>query len=285
MRRSTLTPSAVSLYLPQFFIGFFFIAAAYLKATEGLFGPSTVSLEGILEGWKLAFMPDFYFPFADHVLIPYANYFAVIVIILQGAVGVLLIANRHVRIAGALLFFVQLNIYLATYDQLELRVFNSQAMLLGIYFFARSDMNGTVWKLFTYALVLIGLVHLYGRYLWFGDPWTTAYFWQRQHFSAYVMSAWPGLKYFTLWLTAGTAGPFLWASSWWLKLALLLGMLTRYRLQAGTAWLVYVTMITLVWLNAFSCEGVFWVLTMFMWVAHEHHLQKASSAPPTSYLP
>lgn len=286
MKNNALTPQAIAQYFPQFFLGFFFLSAAYIKATEGFFGAHSLSLGWILEGWKSVshFMPTFYVGFADAVVIPYANTFAIIVIVLQALVGVLLIANRYVSLAGALLFFLQFNIYLATYNQLELRVFNSLAMLLGIYFFARPVMRGKVWMLMTYAIVLIGLLHLYGRLTLFGDPWTSAYFWQREHFSAYVMSAWPGLKYFSLWLTSGKFGPVLWASAWWIKLFLILGMLTRYRLQAGIGWFIFVTLITMIWLNAFSCEGVFWVLTMFLWVTHEHYLQKEASLIPRSLV-
>lgn len=278
MSKKNMTPEVVSLYLPQFFVGFFFIAAAYLKATESFFGAKTATLASILEGWKNVshFMPQFYYGFADAVLIPYANVFAIIVIVVQAIVGVLLIGNRQVRLAGALLFFLQLNIFLATYNQLELRVFNSQAMLLGLYFFARPDMRGTLWRLMTFAFVSIGLQHLYGRYIMFGDAWPAAYSWQREHFSAYIMSAWPGLKFATLWLTSGTSGPLLWASAWWIKLVLVLGMLTPYRLQSGIALLLWMVLATLVWLSAFSCEGVFWVLTLYVWVMHEHHLHKNS---------
>ena len=287
MNNKSLTPEAVSVYFPQFFLGFFFLAAAYIKATEGLFGPHPSSLAWILEGWKSTshFMPSFYFGFADAVLIPHANFFAITVIVIQALVGMLLVSNRFVRLAGALLFFVQFNIFLATYNQLELRVFNGQAMLIGIYFFARSDMRSLLWTLMTYSLVLIGLVHLYGRFVLFGDAWMQSYYWQRPHFSAYVMSAWPGLKYFTLWLTSEPLGPLLWASAWWIKLVLILGMLTRYRLQCGIAWFVFVTVITMTWLNAFSCEGVFWVLTMYLWVTHEHQLQKMTPETPVSLLP
>ncbi len=287
MRSDTLTPQAVARYFPQFFIGFFFVAAAYLKATEGFFGPGSSSLAWIVENWKTTahFMPTFYIPFADAVLIPYADVFAVIIIAIQVTVGVLLLAGRHVRIAGVLLILVHLNIFLAVSNQLELRVFNAQAMLIGMYFFARPVMRGAVWTLMTYAIVLIGLLHLYGRWSLFGDPWTASYFWQRPHFSAYVMSAWPGLKYFTLWLTSGTTGPLLWASAWWIKLVLLLSMLTRYRLQAGILFFVFITITTMVWLNAFSCEGVFWVLTMFLWVTHEHDLQTEVSRTLPASLP
>lgn len=270
-----ITPAAVTRYLPQFLIGFFFIAAAYIKATEGLFGSNKSELGWILQMWKESnFMPHFYYGFADHVLIPYATFFAILVIILQGLVGVLLIGNKYVRLAGALLFFVNLNIFLAVNNQLELRVFNGQAMLMGVYFFAGSEARGKLWTLITMLIVFIGLMHLYGRYFYFGDPWSSAYFWQRKHFSEFVMSAWPGLKYFTLWMTSGKSGPYIWAAAWWIKLALILGLLTRYRLQFGIAWLFFMILITMIWLNAFSCEGVFWVLTLFLWVTREHDLQQ-----------
>jgi hypothetical protein len=278
------TPQAVSTYLPQFFVGLFFLSAAYVKATNGFFGPFPAKLAWDLENWKTSgAMPSFYYPISEHILIPHADSFAVLVIFLQALIGIMLIANKHVRLAGILIFFTQLNIVMAVYNHLELRVLNGQAMLIGIYFFANGEMRGTVWRFVTYALGAIGLLHLYGRYLYFGDPWLTAFFWQRAHFSEYVMSSWPGLKYFTLWLTSGTSGPILWASFWWIKLILILGLFTRYRLQTGIAFLLLMTMITMVWLNVFSCEGVFWVLTMYLWVTHEHDLQRENGTPTTFF--
>lgn len=275
MRSNAITPQAVARYMPQFFIGFFFLAAAYLKATEGLFGPSKSELGWILESWKGSHvMPDFFVWFADSILIPHATFFAIGVILLQGTAGVLLMGNRYVRLAGVMIFFVQLNVFLATNNQLELRVLNAQALLMGVYFFAGEEARGRLWTLMTVLLVFLGLTHLYGRYAYFGDAWPAAYFWQRQHFSEYVMSSWPGLKYFTLWVTSGTSAPYIWAAAWWIKLALVLGLLTRYRLQCGIAWLCFMIPITMIWLNAFSCEGVFWVLTLFLWVTHEHELQR-----------
>ena len=69
------------------------------------------------------------------------------------------------------------------------------------------------------------------------------------------------------------------------QLALAFGLLTRYRLYAGAALLVYMLGVTLVWLNTFSCEGVFWVMILFLWVTHELELQRSSKAPPVSFLP
>jgi hypothetical protein len=284
-RFKKITPEAVYRYLPQFFIGLFFLSAAYLKATEGLFGDFRSPLGAILQHWMNGGLtPDFYKPLV-YLMMPYGDSIAIIVILMQGIAGILLIINRQTRLAGLLLFFVQLNVYFATYYQLELRVLNSQAMLMGVYYFARGDMKGRMWGAFTYALVVVGLMHLAGRVILFHDELLTSFQWQRNHFAAYVMSSWPGLKYFVLWATSGKFGALMWTSFWWIKLCLILGMLSRYRFYAGLGWLVMSFLITLVWLSAFSCEGVFWVLTMFLWVTHEYTLERSTSKPPTSFLP
>lgn len=283
LSKNDLTPRAISRYLPQFFIGLFFLTAAYLKWAQALFGPHRIALDAIFLHWMRNGMPlEWYKDFMTWSL-PYTDWLAAIVILLQGLAGLLLILNWRVRLAGLCMFIVQLNVYLATYHQLELRVLGSQAMLMSIFFFARSEMRGRVWALMTYAMVLIGLVHLYGRYMYFSDASMEAALWQRGYFALYNMSSWPGLKSFVLWATAGTAGMLLWAGMFWIKLGLLFGMLTRYRLQAGAALLVIVLSATLIWLNTWSCEGVFWVLLLFLWVVHERELQRA--AAPKSLLP
>ncbi len=156
-------------------------------------------------------------------------------------------------------------------------------MLMGIFYFARSEMRGRSWSLFTYAAVLIGIVHLYGRYIYFQDHTMEASLWQRGYFALYNMSSWPGLKSFVLWATASAFGMYVWVSMFWVKLVLILGMLTRYRLQAGAALLLLVLFGTLIWLNTSSCEGVFWVLFLFLWVSHERDLQRTYQ--PKSLLP
>ncbi len=109
--------------------------------------------------------------------------------------------------------------------------------------------------------------------------------WQRQHFTGYVMSLTPGIKHLYLVLTAGPIGAFFWVFSWWFKLALFAGMLTRFRLQSGAILLVYLLLHEIVWMSAWTCEGVFWVLTVYVWVTHEYALGQKSKKPPVSFLP
>ncbi len=122
LKKADLTPLAVSRYLPQFFIGLFFLTAAYLKWAQALFGPHRIALDAIFLHWMRNNMAlEFYRDLMQWVL-PYTDWLSAIVILLQGIVGILLILNWQVRLAGALLFFVQFNVYLAVYHQLELRV-------------------------------------------------------------------------------------------------------------------------------------------------------------------
>lgn len=270
---------AVWRYMPQFFVGLFFLAAAYLKWSEALFGPHRIALDVIFQHWldhKLPLGP--YAEFMKFAL-PYADVLAWVTLLFQAAAGLLLILNIAVPVAGGILFFVQLNIYLATYHHPELLILGSQALWLGLFFFARKEMNGRLWTLMTCALSLIGLLHLYWRMKLFGDPWFSSYTWQRTHYATDVMSSWPGLKVFVLWLTSGSTGPLLWVSLWWIKIVLALGLLTRYRLYFGAAWLITIFIGTLVWFNAWTVEGVFWVLVLFVWLTHEWILQTAR--PPS----
>ncbi len=281
----SLTPTAVWRYVPQAFVGLFFLSAAFLKWWESLFGPHRFSLSQVFDSWlgqRLGWEP--YMSFM-HWSQPYADQLAVVVIACQAIAGFLLVMNYRTRVAGLLIFFVQLNVYLAVYHQIELRNLNAEALWLGIFFFARPEMNGRLWTLMTYALAIAMFTHLTGRYFMFGDPFPGNFGWQFEQFTYTNMSAWPGLKIFVAWVFSGRSGPQLWAASWWIKLALSIGLLTRYRLHAGAALLVYMFGVTLVWLNTFSCEGVFWVMILYVWVTHELELQRSSNKPPMTLLP
>lgn len=205
-------------------------------------------------------------------IMPFADHIAIGVIVVQAIVGILLITHRQPRLAGLLILIVQGNIYMATYHHAELRVLGSQAMWFGIFFLARPYMHGRLWNAMTIVLCCIGLMHLYARYQ-FGDPWFASYAWQRQHYIEHVMGSSVAIKQLFLTMTEGAVGRFLWAAGWWFKLVLALGLLTRHRLLAGSLWLVYFMWISVVWLNAWNCEGVFWVLILFVWVTWEYRLR------------
>lgn len=256
-----------------------------MKWWEGLYSPTSMSLDGIFHYWiNSGFPVPLYAGFLNWAA-QYESLFSAVVILLQAAAGLLLVLNVRTRIAGALIIFVQLNVYLATYYQLELRVLNSEAMWIGLFFLARPEMNGRLWQLMTYGIVVVFGVHLFGRAVMFGDPFSNNFAWQHHLFSSTVMSSWPGLKRGVLWLMAMRIGPLLWISTWWIKSLLAIGLLTRYRLWVGAALLIIFIGDTLVWLNVFSCEGVMWSLVFFLWTVHELELQRGSKFPPASLFP
>ena len=274
MLKNKLTPEALWGYMPQLFVGLFFMAAAFLKWWEALFGEHRFSLGQIFEIWAGQHWGLEIYARLMQWLMPYSDVLAAIVILLQAAAGLMLVMNWRTRIAGAIIVLVQVNVYLAIYHQLELRVLNSEAIWIGIFYFARPEMRGRLWTLMTYTLVFLMANHLYGRMTMFDDHLLSAFAFQHKWFAYFTMSSWPGLKRFVLWVSASAWGPTLWASGWYLKGLLSLGMLTRYRLYFGAALLVTMFAVTLVWLNSFSCEGAFWVIILFIWTAHEWLLQR-----------
>ncbi len=271
-------------YVAQFFVGFFFLAAAYHKTVQGFFGAHRTSLGNIFQHWIRNNLPlEFYRDFMLWVM-PYADVLGIIVIVAQIIIGLLLILNLRLDLVGLIAFFVQGSIYLATYHHAELRVLGSQAIWFAIFYFCRSEMKGKLWTAMTYVLVFIGLMHLFARFQ-FGDPWFSAYAWQRQHYIENVMGSSVFIKDAFIFITQGTIGTVIWAGAWWWKLVLMLGILTRHRLLFGALWMVTFFFVEIVWLNAWNCEGAFWAIILFTWITHEYALQRASKTPPTSLLP
>lgn len=268
----------------QAYVGLFFLAAAFLKSYESFFGPHRYALGSIMNDWAsknvgLAFYQNFL-----QILHPYSDWLAILVIALQGIAGLLLVLNYRIRIAGVCIFFVQFNIYLAVYKQIELRNLNAEALWVAVFYFALRGMDAKLWKLMTYTLVLLILSHLYSRVL-FGDPFPNNFSWQYEIYVYHNMGSWPGLKNFFVWVLSGKTPSLLWAWSWWIKLILGLGMLTRYRLYAGAGLLLWMFGVTLMWLSTFTCEGAFWVLILLVWVTHELLVQREATSPPESLLP
>jgi hypothetical protein len=280
-----LTPEKLWPYMAQFFVALFFLAAAYLKASEGILSNNSADLKVIFDNWIANGMPVGWYGHIMIMLEPYATLLAVLVIIGQAVVALLLLHNLATRTAGALLIIVQMTILLAVYNHMELRVINLQAVWLGLYYLTRGELKGRMWMAMTYALVVIGGLHLYVRFVQFGDPWLSSVEWQRNYFMEYAMSSTVWIKQFYLMLTAGKIGAFHWAASWWIKVVLTLGLLTRHRLWFGAVLLVMLILQTIVWLDTWTCEGVLWVITMFVWVAHQYMLQKTSEPEPATYLP
>lgn len=270
--------------LAQMLIGLFFLAASYHKAMQGFFGSHRVALSYIFEHWLKNGLPVSWYGELMRLSLPYTDVLAVIVILCQATIGILLILNYRTQLAGFLMFFVQGNIYLATYHHAELRVFGSQTLWMSVFFMARPVMTGKMWVTMTYLVTLTGLLHLYARFL-FGDATFAAVDWQRTHYIENVMSSHIAFKNFFIVLTDGGVGKVIWAGAWWVKLLLCFGILTRYRLTFGALWLLQFFMIAVVWLSAWNCEGVFWVLFLLLWLTHEYRLQSDGYSERTSLLP
>jgi len=283
-KNKTATPAFFG-YLPQFFFGLFFMAAGFLKWWEALFGPHRFPLKDIMVLWEDRRWPLEIYGSFMHLALPYADALAWTVVLMQAVGGLLLILRRKEWLGGALIILVQVNVYFAIYHQLELRILNSVAIWCGIFYLARPEMRGKLWTLMTYTLVFIMLNDLYSRFTMAGDLFPKNFPWQYEDFTFLTMSSWAGLKSFVVWTSSGAWGPTLWASGWWVKLILSLGMLTRYRLYCGAALLLVMLWTTLVWLNTYSCIGTLWVVMLFLWTVHERELQQSSKKPRTSLLP
>ncbi len=285
MKRSKSIPPWAWSYAAQIFVGLFFLSAGYLKATRGLFGEHRHSIQEIFEYWlRIGWPAEAFRPFLQWG-IGHGDAIAVAMITGQVVLGLMLILHVRPRIAGWLLIAVHIPIFLATYHQYLLYTIIFQTIWIGAFFALQPTLSGRRWTVMTYALVLIGLLHLWFRASVFGDPWISSVGWQREHFATDVMSSAVWIKTFFLWISAGSVSALLWAGSWWLKTALTLGMLTKYRLQAGLMWLVWLILLTIIWMSEWTCEGVMYVLSIFVWVTQEYQLQYVKKEHPKSLLP
>ncbi len=265
-------PAFISL-LPQRFVGLFFLAAAHHKLIQGFFGEHPVPLASVFQYWITNQLP---LPFMTRILewsMPYTTALAMLVIIIQAVAGLSLLLNYRIRFTLPLLFLVQLTIVLATFRHPELRVLGFQTLWLLLFFFFKNHLTKALWHGATLLVCAIALLHLYVRYT-VGDPWLASVPWQYTHFKDHVMGSFVFLKFFVLWMMRTPFGPLLWAGSWWLKLTLALGLLTRYRLLSGTLLLIYLYTTELVWMNAWNCEGAMWVLFLFTWLVKEYEEER-----------
>lgn len=292
----------------QVLIGFFFTAAAYHKLTNSFFGQADVPLTQVFDYWITSGWPLWYYKNFMQWSVHYPRLLGAGVIFFQGAAGLMLIYNQRVRLAAAMLLFVQIHIFLGTFHNRGFNVFVGISLWLCVYYLfqgtihaargppAQDDSATTLLKrqenllpypkfvsaFLTFALIVLLLMSAHARYR-MGDPWIAGAAWHRAHFAGHVMSASPVVKAWTLSLFSGDLGLKLWASAWWIHLLFTLLLLTRYRIFAGAALLVLWILRVNIWMNSITSEGVLWVLVLFLWVVQEEYWQRYG--PPVRLMP
>ncbi|MBP9773975.1 MAG: hypothetical protein KBD00_05135 [Candidatus Peribacteraceae bacterium] len=262
-------------YIAQAFMGLFFCAAAYYKLTDSFFGLSEVPLNVVFDFWIKQGYPIGFYKSLMQMAMPYVAYLSGLVILMQGAFGIMMLYNVAKRTAAIILLVVQLNIFLGTFHHTGFNVFVGISLWVALYYLFQKDIEKRrwIWGLLTLLLVSCDLLHLWIRYK-VGDPWIAAYSWQRLHFSQNVMSISPFIKHAFLWLSQGTIGMYIWASMWWLHVVLALGLLTRWRLQGGVALVLYFYFRAIIWTNVVGSDGVLWTLVLFVFITEEEYRQR-----------
>lgn len=264
--------------IAQSIVGLFFVACAFNKGIDSFFGQASTPLRVDLEWWISQDWPFWGYQQFLVLMLPYSQILAALVIALQATAGLSLFLDINKRIGAFLLLFVQTNIFLATaLGGIGFNTFIGMSIWLAVYYFWQSAMTTRKRRLLTFLLIGMGMLFQYQRYRW-GDPWLSSFQWQESHFAADTMSTSPALKTLVLWIVERPIGPWLWASMWWITAALLLLMLTRFRLYAGSLWLLMLTLRVMIWLNAVTSEGVLWVLTVFVWMVAEESWQRSHPA-------
>lgn len=260
------------VFVAQFFIGIFFIAAAYYKITI-YFGEGR-SIADDFAYWEGNGWPPMWYRWFIHAMLdlPYGHRILELsVIILQATGGALLLCNRWVRTGAWLLLFVQTNVLLGTFHH---RGFNEFVgiSLWAAAFFAIRPTSGTfsprVWRVFTVTIAGLAGLYLYNRYL-MGDPWTSSFVWQRLDLQQDVMSSSWLIKRTVLRVAELPFADVLWASPWWISVACVGLFFTRYKMHAASILLVFAILRTVTWANSVTSQGVFFVLLYFLWMAEE----------------
>lgn len=263
----------------RLFVALFFLTSAYMKLTNSFFFARTAPLDSDWGYWlDRGFTLSWYRPVLEFFM-PYADIVAVGVILLHAAAGALLFLNVRVRLAGFLLLFMQLNILFGTMNGWGFLVMVGSSLWIAAYYAAGPPCSERVWRWLMWAFIGLDGLMIYGRYVR-GDLWVSFFPSHFANFTTDVMGAHPVVKSWVIALSSGEAGPWIWASTWWIHVVILLLLLTRFRLAAGILLLTLFMGRAMLWMNVMGAEATMYVLLAFVWLAEEFRQQRLQ--PPAS---
>src|SRR3989344_1416996 len=260
----------------QTFIGLFFIGAGLFKL-QNYFLVGDQSLPRPFQFWidnawpPLWSLPLFHWGQSHHLFL------SALVIALQIIPGILLVLHWHTRIAATVLFFMQMGIFIGTFHHLGFNEFVGTSLWIALFYLLKPQKNLWSWPLLTYLFVGLALLQLYNRFV-VGDPWLSTVTWQREHLAADVMSIHPLWKNFILAIAHMRWGTYLWAASWWIQLACVLGLLTRFRLSFSAILICLWFLHIWTWMNGITSQGVLWLLATFVWMTEEYQQQNMNKS-------
>jgi hypothetical protein len=270
------------VYVAQILTGLFFIGAATFK-TFSFIILNDQHLKGHFQYWiSMGLPPGWYKALILWMFtLPYGEEFMeTSTILLQLIPGFLLLINKYTRLAGFLLLYIQSLVFLGTFFHLGFNEFVGLSIWIALYFALRpSDLTQWkpwAWKIFRGGIIVLFCLYLYNRYHSYGDAWPSNMVWQQAEFKQEVMSIHPLWKQLNLYLFQGEAGHLILASFWWIHLACVILLFTRYRLYAGAVLLSFAIYREITWTNAITSQGVLTVLLLFLWLTQEELLMRKS---------
>ena len=257
-------------------MGLFFLSAALFKLNN-YFIDADQTLSGHLQYWIDNGWPPQWYLGPMRFAQEHEKLIAALIVALQGLAGVAWITNRYVRQITIPVLVLQIGIFLGTYHHWSFTEFVGISLWFCAYFILcppdPQKMGKWTWRILTWALAGFLAVHIRNR-IYYEDPWLTALPLQMGNLKADIMSISLAWKTTILWLSTFPGAAYIYAGFYWIRIPLVLGLLTKWRLYAGSAFLVLWILTCWTWMNSATSHGGLWVLTMFLWCTQEYVLQK-----------
>jgi len=263
------------VHVAAFLAGLFFMGAATFKIYN-YFILGDQSLAGHFQYWLDSGWPPEWYAHVMRFFQPYEKPVAAMVILMQIIPGFMIMTNTKTRIAGLILFTVQIQVFLGVFKHTNFNEFVGCSVWICLFYIFkpqnRADMSRQAWKILIFLFFLLNCILVYNRHN-YQDHLLLSYTYQREQLAADIMGSSVYWKHFVLWITQWSWMPYFFVSLWYIRLTLTALLLTRWRQYAAAALLVtYVTNIT-IWMNGTTSQGVLWVMITFVFLTHEQHIR------------